>query len=154
MSRWNLSTHPKATPLHPQRQAFELALLEALDRAPAKPALGVCLGMQLMGLHRGGTLDQHLPDSLPTAVLHWDHGSHEIAGELGRGLVHSHHRQALTHAGSLAVIARAPDGVIEAVRDAARPAMYLGVQWHPERTHDEKLGAGLFRKLVMAASSD
>lgn len=153
MTHWNVPMHPKATPLHPQRQAFELALLAALDRAARTPALGVCLGMQLMGLHRGGSLDQHLPDSLVTASLHWDRRSHEVEGELGHGLVHSHHRQALTHAGSLTVIARAPDGVIEAVRDTARPGMYLGVQWHPERTDDGRLGFALFERLVHDASA-
>jgi gamma-glutamyl-gamma-aminobutyrate hydrolase PuuD len=36
------------------------------------------------------------------------------------------------------------------VRHDRRP-FYLGVQWHPERTRDERLGAGLFRELVDAA---
>jgi putative glutamine amidotransferase len=47
-------------------------------------------------------------------------------------------------------VARAADGVIEAVRNEGRP-FYLGVQWHPERTGDERLGAGLFRELVAAS---
>jgi putative glutamine amidotransferase len=144
--------HHKATPLHPERQAFEIALLEALDRMPRKPALGVCLGMQLMGLHAGGTLDQYLPDTLATAADHWDRRAHAIEGELGQGVVHSHHRQALRDAGSLRVIATAPDGVIEAVRREDRPAMYLGVQWHPERTDDQRLGYALFEQLVREAA--
>ena len=65
--------------------------------------------------------------------------------------MHSHHRQAVTDPGGLSIVARAADGVIEAVRDAGRP-FYLGVQWHPERTRDERLGAGLFRELVGAAA--
>ncbi len=152
MTHWGRPMHPRATPVDRQRQAFELALLHALDERPHMPALGVCLGMQLMGLHGGGELDQHLPDTLATAAMHWDHGSHDVAGELGSGIVHSHHRQALTDAGPhLKVIARAPDGVIEAVQRIDRPAMYLGVQWHPERTSDERLGLGLFRRLVAEA---
>lgn len=152
-TRWGVPMHPKARPLHPQRQAFELALLEALDRMPRVPVLGVCLGMQLMGLHCGGILDQHLPDTLATAADHWDKRTHGVRGDLGAGVVHSHHRQALKDAGTLAVIARAPDGVIEAIENPARAAMYLGVQWHPERTEDERLGAGLFRRLVDAATA-
>lgn len=148
MTHWGVPMHPKARPLNPRRQEFELAMLAALDADARKPALGICLGMQLMGLHGGGALEQFLPDTLPTAALHWDRGSHEISGELGSGIVHSHHRQALSDAGSLEVIARAPDGLIEAVRSASRPAMYLGVQWHPERTEDETLGVALFRRLV------
>lgn len=148
---WGVPMHPKAKPLDPRRQAFELALLAALDRRDRKPVLGVCLGMQLMGLHSGGTLNQHLPDSLATADVHWEKRTHAIEGELGRGIVHSHHRQALSDAGALRVVARAPDGVIEAVLREDRDASYLGVQWHPERTEDDRLGFALFEQLVNEA---
>ena len=73
-----------------------------------------------------------------------------MSGGLGAGVIHSHHRQAVTDSGSLAVVARAPDGVIEAVRDEQRQ-FYLGVQWHPERTADAGLGIALFRSMVEAA---
>ncbi|MCH8211769.1 MAG: gamma-glutamyl-gamma-aminobutyrate hydrolase family protein, partial [Planctomycetes bacterium] len=106
--------------------------------------------MQLMGLHRGGALDQHLPSTLATADQHWGKREHPIAGSLGQGTVHSHHRQAITVPGELTVVATAPDGVIEAIRDDQRP-FYLGVQWHPERTKDERFGSGLIRQLVDAA---
>jgi putative glutamine amidotransferase len=152
MEHWDVATHPRAKPIHPQRQAFELALLRSLDQGAERPVLGICLGMQLMGLHAGGGLDQYLAETLPTARRHWPRADHEIGGALGAGVVHSHHRQALTDPGSLSVVARATDGVIEAVRDEGRP-FYLGVQWHPERTRDERLGAGLFRRLVEAAAS-
>ncbi len=63
--------HAAAKPVHPRRQRFELALLDALsNRAPQRPVLGVCLGMQYMSLHAGGDLDQHLPESLPTHESH------------------------------------------------------------------------------------
>ena len=150
VAQWGQTMHPKATPMHPERQAFETALLAAVEREQNKPVLGVCLGMQLMGLQAGGVLDQHLPDHLPTADQHWDRRSHEIVGELGAGTVHSHHRQALSDAGSLTVIATAPDGIIEAVRDDRRP-FYVGVQWHPERTTDNRFGLDLFRQLIRAA---
>jgi putative glutamine amidotransferase len=106
--------------------------------------------MQLMGLHSGGTLEQHLPDVLPTAALHWDRRAHTISGEIGAGTVNSHHRQALSDPGRLEVIAIAEDGVIEAVHDASRP-FYVGVQWHPERTDDVSLGLGLIQKFVDVA---
>lgn len=150
MEQWGIPTHPSATPIDARRQAFELALLAVLDAAEHKPVLGICLGMQLIGLHGGGALDQHLPQTLVTAGEHWPQTRHPVAGALGEGLVHSHHRQALRDAGALSVVATAPDGVIEAVRDERRP-FYVGVQWHPERTHDPALGAGLFSKLVACA---
>ncbi|MCH7798778.1 MAG: gamma-glutamyl-gamma-aminobutyrate hydrolase family protein [Planctomycetes bacterium] len=150
MEHWASVTHPAAKKIDPLRQAFELALLAALDTDEGPPVLGICLGMQLMGLHRGGALDQHLPETLATSARHGPRNTHEIQGDLGHGTVHSHHHQALSDAGGLHVVATARDGVIEAVRDESRP-FYLGVQWHPERTPDEKLGAGLFRELVVAA---
>lgn len=146
--------HPKSNPVHPQRQAFELALLDALQIQREMPALGICLGMQMMGLHAGGTIDQHLADHLATADEHWDKHTHTVSGELASrgGVVNSHHRQALTSTGSMRVVATSPDGVIEAIRRDDRD-FYLGVQWHPERTQDESLGIDLFRQLVNAAKT-
>lgn len=143
---------PRITPIDPDRQVFELALLDLLAGRVERPTLGVCLGMQLMALHAGGDLDQHLPDSLPTHADHWGRRVHPVSGAIGAGDVLSHHRQAVRDPGSLEVIATAHDGVIEAVRDNARP-FYVGVQWHPERTDDTALGLGLFRDLVRAAAA-
>ncbi len=151
-------THPKATPIEPDRQEFETRLLNALESRPDAPILAICLGMQLMGLIAGGELDQHLPDTLPTHADHagGDHeitpeGAHTLVSDLPelRGGVHSHHRQALRSSGTLNVIARAHDGVIEAVTDPKK-RFALGVQWHPERTTNQSLGEGLFHALVRA----
>ena len=151
MEHWGVATHPQARPISPQRQAFELAMLEALEARADQPVLGICLGMQLMGLYAGGTLEQYLPESIPTAGHHWPKATHRVTGALGDGEVHSHHRQGLTRAGTLQVVASAPDGLIEAVRADQRP-FYLGVQWHPERTEDEPLGIGLVRAFVEACT--
>ena len=150
MENWGISTHDQAKPIAHERQDFELALLAAIDAQLERPVLGICLGMQLMGLHRGGSLDQHLPSTLATADQHWGKREHPVCGSLGQGTVHSHHRQAIIDPGELAVVATAPDGVIEAIQDDQRP-FYLGVQWHPERTKDDRLGSGLIRQLVEAA---
>lgn len=148
MERFGCATHPKAKPVHPDRQAHEL---ELLDEAPADmPVLGICLGMQFMALHAGGMIDQHLPETLGTHADHWDARAHEIDGMLGSGIVHSHHRQAVTDPGRLEVTARAHDGVIEGVRDPRR-SFYVGVQWHPERTETYDFGRALFEQLVAAA---
>ncbi len=142
--------HPSTTMIDPRRQEFEMELLDALRPCPDVPVLGICLGMQMMGLHAGGHLNQHLPDALDTAEDHWNGHVHEINGSLGTGSVHSHHRQALTSAGHFDVIARASDDVIEAIRDP-NAAHRVGVQWHPERTEDSRFGADLFAALVHAA---
>lgn len=144
--------HPKATLVSPDRQTCELEWLDLVERhRPDLPLLGICLGMQFMGLAAGGRLDQHLPDHLPTADQHWNGGEHEVTGEIA-GRVFSHHRQALRDAGELDVVATAPDGVIEAIARRDRP-FHVGVQWHPERTDTEVTGVGLFRRLVAAAEA-
>lgn len=148
-------TDPRVTLMHPDRQRFEVALLRALERdRPDAPVLGVCLGMQLMSLVAGGRLDQHLPATLPTAAEHWDK-MHDIVPESGsdlaQGAVQSRHKQAVADAGSLRVLARARDGVIEAVGDESRD-FYVGVQWHPERTEDADNGHGLVCRFVRSAT--
>ena len=170
-------THPRATVMDADRQAHETALLTLLrDEAPDKPVLGICLGMQLMALVAGGELNQCLEDDTET---HGDHAParedpplplprvggdarHAIVAEhalLASGEVNSWHRQAVRRPGAMRVIARAHDGVIEAIDDPAR-AFYLGVQWHPERFDDVgleqsgPLADGLFRALVEAAKKD
>lgn len=150
MEPFGVESHPEACLIDRRRQEFEVALLEQVDHLPELPVLGVCLGMQLMGLHAGGELDQHLPDTLASAADHADGRTHPVSGSLGSGSVWSRHRQAISDPGSLEIVARSADGVIEAIADSGRP-MYLGVQWHPERTEDDRLGLDLFRRLVQHA---
>src|SRR5690606_30123082 len=155
-------THPAARRIHPDRQRFETALLRALDQRREMPVLGICLGMQMMALAAGGRLNQHMPEDTPTHADHYDDRPHSLtrvcngsvlweAAPQGAGVVTSWHRQAVRDPGRLRIVARAPDGVIEAIDDPGR-AFYLGVQWHPERTSDPGLGIELFRRLVAAAS--
>jgi len=153
-------THPEARAIDPQRQAFELAMLEALDASPTTPVLAVCLGMQLMALRSGGRLHQYLPEVLINPSMHDGKHRHEIVaclddgavGELlrGGGTVVSHHRQAVADAGSLRVIGTASDGVIEAIDDPERP-FCVGVQWHPERGDEGPLNLGLLQAFVSAS---
>lgn len=145
------AVHPKARLVHEDRQRTELALLGAADARPELPVLGICLGMQYLALAAGGHLDQHLPDTCPTADLHWNRRTHTVEGALGSGEVLSHHRQAIDDPGDLEVVGVAPDGVIEAVRDPRRRHA-LGVQWHPERTAEPAFGRDLLANLVAAAA--
>ncbi|WP_428389616.1 gamma-glutamyl-gamma-aminobutyrate hydrolase family protein [Mucisphaera sp.] len=152
------NTDPRTTRMDPKRQAFEFALLAALDRVE-QPVLGVCLGMQLMSLHAGGRLYQRIEDVVMLPQRHDKNALHPIHFETDspwlptlQDQVVSSHRQAVREAGNLQVIARAEDGLIEAVeRPGAR--FYLGVQWHPERGDEGPLSRGLFLRLAEASAS-
>ncbi len=148
------------------RTDAELRLLRgALQRN--MPVFGVCGGMQLLAVALGGTLIQHIPDEVPGALPHEqpnrrDEAGHEVAVRSGSLLaritgreimkVNSSHHQAVRDPGSLAVSARAHDGVVEAVeRDDGR-GFCLGVQWHPEFRIDPG-DAQLFRAFVGSAAA-
>ena len=142
--------HAKADLMLPLRQRGEFALLRALDQRPTLPVLGICLGMQLMGVHNGCPLIQLLHDVIPDVDRHVGNKIHSITGSIGSGQVTSSHHQALASAGPFETLALSDDGVLEAIRLANR-SFYVGVQWHPERTQDQELGLGIIQKLVNAA---
>ena len=129
-----------------ERDEFELALLRrAIERDI--PALGICRGMQMLNVACGGTIDQHIPDSLGGSVLHREvagtFSDHEVAIEPGslaeravggdRAAVKSHHHQGVERLGDgLVVTGRsATDELIEAIELPDR-GYALGVLWHPE----------------------
>ena len=145
------------------RDEAEIRMLAAaLDRGI--PVLGVCRGCQVINVALGGTLHQHLPDVTPAAHLRAeprDSISHTVAPERGSRLrrvvgrdeleVNSIHHQAIDRpASSLHVVARAPDGIIEAVEDPAREL--LAVQWHPECLVTAEPHLALFRWLTEACA--
>lgn len=154
-SRFGQPVHPQCILIDADRQRFELALLARLDQTDHR-VLGVCLGMQLMALHAGGSLHQSIADDLGQAIAmnHMD-TNHRLNGTADLALcspaiVHSCHRQAIADPGNLAVTARSDDDVIEAIAMKGK-RFYLGVQWHPERTEQREVGVDLFRQLIAAA---
>jgi putative glutamine amidotransferase len=147
------------------RTTAELALLRgALARD--KPVLGICGGEQLLAVALGGTLIQHIPDSIPDALAHeqktrHDEPGHPVAVTAGsvlaritgaaRMMVNTSHHQAVRDAGpGVLVNAIAPDGVIEGIEDP-RYRFCLGVQWHPE-FHTDPGDALIFRALIEACA--
>ena len=142
--------HAKADLMPSLRQRSEFALLRALDERPTLPVLGICLGMQLMGVHHGCPLIQHLHDVIADGDRHVGNKVHAIHGAIGAGPVTSSHHQALASAGPFETLALSDDGVLEAIRLPTR-TFYMGVQWHPERTSDAHLGLGVIKKLIDSA---
>jgi putative glutamine amidotransferase len=130
------------------RDQFELS---ALDQAwkQGVPVLGVCRGLQLINIARGGNLLQDLgisgdemhqntpEDKRHPVIIDEDSLLWDIAGH-GAGIVNSAHHQAVDKPGEgLRVSCRSEDGVIEGMEwaDPAGKPFLLAVQWHPERMY-------------------
>jgi putative glutamine amidotransferase len=129
----------------PERDAFEVKMLKAAWEREL-PVLGVCRGLQLINVVKGGTLVQDLgevgddmhqntpEDKQHRVVLE----RHSLLGERGDGTVNSAHHQAIGVVGDgLRINCRAEDGTIEGIEwaePAGRPFL-LAVQWHPERMY-------------------
>ena len=163
---YNDTLHPRAEPIDPARQTFELALIAEVEKRSV-PALGICLGSQLMNVHRGGSLTQYLPDrndpdQIEHRKLNVPSRRHDaivdLDSRLGRFIGKSHlsvntaHKQAVARLGQgLKIIARSPDGVVEGFEDP-KARLFAAVQWHPERLHDEPEHLAPFKLLVEEAS--
>ncbi|GIW73022.1 MAG: peptidase C26 [Planctomycetota bacterium] len=158
--------HPSCTLVTARRQAADLALLAAA-LARGLPLLAICAGMQALNVVRGGSVIQDLAALAPSAQPHRAPAGEaglrhpvlieadSLLGRLGlppRLEVNSCHHQACGRLGSgLRAVARAPDGVVEAIEDPRLP-FALGVQWHPEKLLDEPAHRALFEGLCAAAA--
>jgi len=146
------------------RDHTEHLLLEAAIKATV-PILGICRGAQMLNVHRGGTLHQHLPDlighnryqrgnaefTMMPVIIH----EGTLLAEIYRGALElegaaMYHHQAINQPGAgLVVSALGPDGLIEAIELTNYP-FGLAVQWHPERTLED---LRLFEALIHAAQA-
>ena len=144
---YSQQAHVETVDTVPERDAFEIALVTAAI-ARDLPVLGICRGMQLINVARGGTLRQHLPE-------HFGHGEHRRVVGSFEGAEHdvrlsagtlaaraagevehetrSHHHQGIDRVGEgLAVSGRSTlDDLAEAI-ELPDKRFVLGVQWHPE----------------------
>jgi putative glutamine amidotransferase len=137
--------HPQTTGTRAERDRFELAMAHAA-LARDMPVLGICRGMELLNIACGGTLAQHLPDTIGSERHRHTPGSfadHEVriaehtlaARAVGatRGAVKSHHHQGVDELGDGVQVTgwSVADQVAEAIELPAKP-YGLGVLWHPE----------------------
>ena len=153
----------------PRRDELERILATWAWR-DGKPVLGVCRGMQMLNVSRGGTLIQDLAtdgryrlkhDYHPMALFPRDRMAHLVTPEPGSLLerllggepisVNSIHHQAVDRVGAgLVVAGRSTDGVVEALEAPGHP-FFMGVQWHPEEFPAHRYMRTLFQALVTAA---
>jgi putative glutamine amidotransferase len=145
-----------------EQDAFDLAVARAALRS-GQPLLAICRGLQVVNVALGGDLVQDMG-----ANGDHRHRKHEVtvsagsllAAALGRPgaadialPVSCYHHQCLGRlADRLRAVARAADGVVEAVEMPGHPGWLLGTQWHPEDMAAENAGNGaIFRAFVAAA---
>ncbi len=155
----------------PQRDATTLPLIRAAIEH-AVPMLCICRGIQELNVALGGTLHQCLHE-VPGLLDHREDKTqprdvqygpaHGLSLEPGGALaalwparevrVNSLHSQGIDRlADGLAVEARAPDGVVEAVRATAAAGFALGIQWHPEwQVTDNPFSMAIFAAFGEAA---
>ena len=166
--RYAAEPHPALGSVHPLKDATDLLVLDEVEKR-GLPLFAICFGMQVLNVHRGGTLIQDIAAQLPKAIKHEqgvprDRPSHRVrmmAGSTVAGLadsdsalVNSHHHQAVETVGrDLLATAWTSDGLVEALEDP-RPNRYvLGVQWHPELGWDRDLfSQSLFNRFISEAS--
>jgi putative glutamine amidotransferase len=159
--------HDSVTETEPEVDAFEAEMLVAAS-LNGLPTLGLCRGLQLINVARGGTLIAHLPDQ-PGTLTHrsfvpsnipW-HSALITSGSRLRQVmrrssvrVNSFHHQAVDRLGDgLVVSARADDGVVEGIEDAAHPFL-LAVQWHAEVMRNRAGQRRLFSALIDATGAN
>ena len=159
---------PSVNEICPERDAAELTLLKLLWDAE-KPALGICRGLQMMNIERGGTLYQDIPLQHPSEVNHrmaapYDRTVHDVTlledsplfalyGSRTAGVNSSHHQAIKTLAPCFLPMAVSPDGLTEAIY-APQKRFYWAVQWHPERLWvKDECSRKLFEAFVAACKN-
>jgi putative glutamine amidotransferase len=172
--KYDAPRHAKTAAADSRRDNVDQLLLQDAYRT-RKPVLGICYGLQILNVHRHGTLLQHIESAVnheagksvavahtvlvdPKSKLADIIGGSRVSGEndpFALPVNSSHHQSAEEVGDGLRIVARSEaDGIVEAVEGTAPDHFILGVQWHPERSVDEdESSRGIFRALVAAAKA-
>ena len=159
---------PTCKTTEPNRDRLELTVFHKVY-ASGKPILGICRGIQFINAALGGTLYQDIPTEYDTQMHHnqlegkYD-ASHPILVDKSSPLFqivsketvtgNSFHHQAIKRlSDELCVMARAEDGIIEAVYAPGHPYLFA-YQWHPERLYRYADNKALFDDFVKACKAN
>lgn len=159
-SAYGAEPHPRTNGTVPERDRSELALARrAVERT--LPVLGICRGMQLLNVARGGTLRQHVPEDVGHEehrrhLGSFDGSDHDVQLEQGSlaaraageelHTTKSHHHQGVAELGEglrvtgVSVLDDLPEAI-----ETDGPAFCLGVQWHPEADERSRVVGALVR---------
>jgi putative glutamine amidotransferase len=165
--RYGHEPHQALGNVHSIKDETDLLVLEEIERRRL-PLFGICFGMQILNVSRGGTLIQDIPSQVQGAIRHEqgaprDRPSHRVRlleesrlaslAEQDRAVVNSHHHQAIETVGrDLVASAWASDGLVEALEDPRSDRFVMAVQWHPELGWQrDPLSQALFSRFVREA---
>lgn len=169
-SLYGRDEEPQLCRTSPMRDAMEFMLIPEILKRDI-PLLGVCRGMQALGVSMGCTLNQHIPTKYshsdikhvqstlfapPSHTVEID-ASSQLYSLLKQKAIHVntiHHQSLETIAEGVRVSAQASDGVVEAI-ELPGYRFAVGVQWHPEllwRTHEHAFT--ILHALVNAAANN
>lgn len=161
---------PNLKKIIPEKENTDLMILTQAEKFN-KSVLGICFGMQVLNVSRGGTLLQDIESDIENCVKHEQgrplaRNSHSIEFERGSLIsrlitnkngdsvvkVNSHHHQAIGKLGeNLKSTAWAKDGVVECIEDTRADRFVLGVQWHPELSwKTDSLSKNIFESFIEA----
>ena len=131
--RYGHEPHQELGDVHQVKDETDLLVLSEVEKHRL-PLLGICFGMQVLNVSRGGTLIQDIKSQLPGAIKHQqgpprDRPSHRVKllegsllatlAEADAAVVNSHHHQAIESLGkNLVATAWTADGVVEALEDS------------------------------------
>jgi putative glutamine amidotransferase len=164
---YNGSPHPTIYGTDPERDQAELALAK-LALAKQKPVLGICRGLEVLMVASGGDLVPHLPDEFGEDILHREemlkpsqhtvriYADSQLSGIMGEEeltVVSWHHQTVRTIPCGWQIVAKAEDGLIEALEHKQHP-FAIALQWHPELSLPDSRHFAIFQALIQAASFD
>jgi len=169
-AKYHAPTHPKTAAADGKRDDVD-ALLLADAYKNRKPIFGICYGLQILNVHCGGTLVQHIESDVNHEAGRNVLIAHDVSieegsrlgkivsgagGDLQRLAVNSSHHQSADVAGTgLRIVSHSTqDRIVEAVEGTAPGHFVLAVQWHPERSVEfDEPSRALFRAFVEEAAA-
>lgn len=139
--------HCKTKNVNRAKDEFEMSLFrKAMEKD--MPVFGICRGIQIMNVERGGSLYQHIPEQIGEHLTYkipeksddlWHSIKIQPSGQFcqitykSSAEVSSSHHQGVKVIGKrFKVTAESEDGIIEAMEDPSKEFV-IGVQYHPER---------------------
>jgi putative glutamine amidotransferase len=137
-SLYGAQRDPHTRPPNERRDRSDMVALTVAEQRGI-PVLGICRGLQLLAVTRGGTLHQHLPEHAPRHPGHYEPRDIQIERNSRLGAVmgssvtvYCHHHQSVDQLGAgLVATAWSRDGVIEGAEDP-EARFIVGVQAHGE----------------------